>query len=139
MAFQYTHVKNIEGFNDNKNNQAGCQWLKGFLKCHPEITLQTAKNLLIARAMGANPTVILNWFSLLAEIKTKFRILFPCEIWSGDETGIQNVPKEVKVLGVKKIRTFQQVSGEQGETSTVLTFVNVAGQSVPPMIIHKGQ
>ena len=89
--------------------------------------------------MGANPTVILNWFSLLEEIKTKFRILSPCQIWSGDETGIQNVPKEVKVLGVKKIRTFQQVSGEQGKTSMVLTFVNVAGQSVPPMIIHKGQ
>ena len=89
--------------------------------------------------MGANPTVISNWFSLLEEITTKFRILSPCQIWSGDETGIQNVPKEVKVLGVKKIRTFQQVSGEQGETSTVLTFVNAAGQSVPPMIIHKGQ
>ena len=62
--------------------------------------------------MGANPTVISNWFSLLEEIKTKFRILSPCQIWSGDETGIQNVPKEVTVLGVKKIRTFQQVRGE---------------------------
>ena len=93
----------------------------------------------IAPAMRANPTAISNWFSLLEKIKTEFRILSPCQIWSGDETGIQNVPKEVKVLGVKKIRTFQQVSGEQGETSTVLTFVNVAGQSVPPMIIHKGQ
>ena len=89
--------------------------------------------------MGANPTVISNWFSLLEEIKTKFRILSPCQIWSGDETGIQNVPKEVKVLGVKKIQTFQQVSGEQGGTSMVLTFVNAAGQSVAPMIIHKGQ
>ena len=139
LAFQYTHVNNMQGFKNNKNNQAGHKWLNGFLKCHPEITLQTAKNLSIARAMGANPTVISNWFSLLEEIKTKFTILSPCQIWSGDETGIQNVPEEVKVLGVKKIRTFQQVSGEQGETSTVLTFVNAAGQSVPPIIIHKGQ
>ena len=45
----------------------------------------------------------------------------------------------MKVLGCKKIRTFQQVSGEQGETSTVLMFVNAAGQLVPPSIIHKGQ
>ena len=43
------------------------------------------------------------------------------------------------MLGCKKIRTFQQVSGDQGETSTVLTFVNATGQSVPPLIIHKGQ
>ena len=117
----------------------GRKWLKGFLKCHPEITLKTAKNLLITRAMGANETVILNWFKLLKEIKDKFDILSPCQIWSGDETGVQNVPKEVKVLGCKNIRTFQQVSGEQGETSTVLTFINAAGQSVPPLIIHKGQ
>ena len=115
------------------------KWLKGFLKCHPDITLKTAKNLSIAHVMGANETVISNWFKLLKEIKDKFDILSPCQIWSGDETGVQNVPKEVKVLGCKKIRTFQQVSGEQGETSMVLTFVNAAGQSVPPLIIHKGQ
>ena len=70
LAFQYIHVDNIEGFNNNNNNQAGHKCLKGFLKCHPEITLQTAKNLSIAHAMGANPTVISNWFSLLEEIKT---------------------------------------------------------------------
>ena len=109
----------------------GRKWLKGFLKRHPEITLKTA--------MGANETVISNWFKLLKEIKDKFDILSPCQIWSGDKTGVQNVPKEVKVIGCKNIRTFQQVSGEQGETSTVLTFVNAAGQSVPPLIIHKGQ
>ena len=118
---------------------AGRRWLKGFLKHHLEITLKTAKNLSITRVMGANETVFLNWFKLLKEIKDKFDILSPCQIWSGDETGVQNVPKEVKVPGCKKIRTFQQVSGEQGETSMVLTFVNTAGQSVPPLIIHKGQ
>ena len=93
---------------------AGRKWLKGFLKRHPEITLKTAKNLSITRAMGANETVISNWFKLLKEIKDKFDILSPCQIWSGDETGVQNVPKEVKVLGCKNIRTFQQVSGERG-------------------------
>ena len=41
-------------------------------------------------------------------------ITSPEEIWSGDETGIQNVPKEIKVPGYRKIRTFQQVSAEQG-------------------------
>ena len=93
---------------------AGRKWLKGFLKRHPQITLKTAKNLSIARAMGANETVILNWFKLLKELKDKFHIVSPYQVWSGDETGVQNVPKEVKVLGCKNIRTFQQVSGERG-------------------------
>ena len=91
---------------------AGRKWLKGFLKRHPKITLKTAKNLSIAHAMGANEMVISNWFNLLQDIKNKFGTL--CQIWSGDETSIQNVPKEVKVLGSKKIRIFQQVSGERG-------------------------
>ena len=118
---------------------AGRKWLKGFLKCHPQITLKTAKKLSIAHVMRANETMIPNWFNLLQDVKNKFDIFTPCQIWSGDETRIQNVPKEVKVLGCKKIRTFQQVSWEQGEMSTVLTFINAAGQSVPPLIIHKGQ
>ena len=67
--------------------------MNGFLARHPTITLKKARNLSIA-------------------------IVSPAQIWSGDETGVQNVPKEIKVLGIKNIRTFQQVSLEQGETST---------------------
>ena len=69
----------------------------------------------IARAMGANPTVISQWFDLLKKIQTEVGIVSPAQIWSGDETGVQNVPKEIKVLGIKNIRTFQQVSSEQGD------------------------
>ena len=93
----------------------------------------------IARTMGANPTVISNWFELLKKIMDTCNMTASHQIWSGDETGIQNVPKEVKVLGLKKICTFQQVSMEQGETSTILSFVNAARQVCPPMVIHKGQ
>ena len=92
----------------------------------------------IARAMGANPTIIGNWFKLLKEIKDKCQIVSPSQIWSGDEKGVQNVPKEVKVLGAKCIRTFQQVSREQGETTSILTFVNRYRQVVPPNGHSKG-
>ena len=89
--------------------------------------------------MGANPTVISRWFDLLKKIQTEVGIVSPAQIWSGNETGVQNVPKEIKVLGIKNIRTFQQVLLEQGEMSTILSFVNTFWNVVPPMIIHKGQ
>ena len=54
------------------------------------------------------PTVILNWFSLLQDIKKKVDILSPCQIWLGDKTRVQNVPKEIKVLGVKKSVHFKK-------------------------------
>ena len=138
LAYQYAKVNNITpGFSD-ETGRAGRKWLKGFLKRNPTITIRKARNLSIARAMGANPKVIGDWFKLLKKIKDQCGIVSPSQIWSGDETGVQNVPKEVKVLGAKKIRTFQQVSAEQGETTSILTFVNGYGEVVPPMVIHKG-
>ena len=67
---------------------AGHKWLSGFLKCHPDISLKKARNLSIARAMGANPTVISQWYSLLKEVMDKVDITSPEQIWSGDKTGV---------------------------------------------------
>ena len=88
--------------------------------------------------MGANPTVIGSWFTLLEKIKKTAGITSPDQIWSGDKTGVQNVPKEVKLLGLKNICCFQQVSAKQGETPTILSFISTAGNVVPPMVLHKG-
>ena len=136
LAFQYAKINGITGFSD-ESQTAGRKWLSGFLKRNPGIPVRKAQNLSIAHAMGANSTVIGNWFKLLAEVKQKCQITSPSQIWSGDETGIQNIPKEVKVVGAKNIRTFQQVVSEQGETSIILTFINACGDVVPPMVIHK--
>ena len=138
LAFQYASVNGITGFS-NERQMAGHKWLSGFLKCYPDISLKKARNLSIARAMGANPTVISQWCSLLKKVMDTVDITSPEQIWSGDETGIQNILKEIKVLGYKNIRTFQQVSSEQAETSMVLSFISAAGNVVPPLIIHKGQ
>ena len=88
--------------------------------------------------MGANPTVIGSWFTLLEKIKKTAGITSLDQIWSGDKMGVQNVPKEVKVLGLKNIHCFQQVSAKQGETSTILSFISASGNVVPPMVLHKG-
>ena len=87
--------------------------------------------------MGANSTVIGSWFMLFEKIRNTAGITSRDQIWSGDKTGIQNVPKEVKVLWLKNICTFQQVSAEQGETSTILSFISTTGNVVPSMVIHK--
>ena len=68
--------------------------VEGLLKVTPGYQIENCENLSIARAMGANPTVIQKWFDLLENIKSTKGIHTPCQIWSGDETGVQNVPKE---------------------------------------------
>ena len=44
-----------------------------------------------------------------------------------------------KVLCVKCKPAYQTVGADQGETSTVLTFVNGVGNFVPVMVLNKGQ
>ena len=100
-------MNGIEGFS-NETQLAGRKWLWGFLSRHPHITLKKAHNLSIARAMGANPTVIRSWFTLLEKIKNTVGITFPDQIWSGDKTSIQNVPKEVKILALKTSVLFNK-------------------------------
>ena len=138
LAFQYAHTNNLKGFSEHMQ-LAGKKWVRGFLSRQANLTVKTAKNLSIARAMGANPTIISNWFVKLKSTLKSCGINSPSQVWSGDETGVQSVPKEKKVVAVRKVKAHQQVSAEQGETSTVLTFVSGEGKVVPPMIIHKGE
>ena len=43
------------------------------------------------------------------------------------------------MVGATGTPATQTVSGEQGETSTILSFVNGVGLVWPPMVIHRGQ
>ena len=63
----------------------------------------------------------------------------PKNIWSGDKTGVQTVLKEEKCLGEVNEPLYSTVIADQGETSTVLSFVNAVGCVCPPLVIHKGQ
>ena len=49
------------------------------------------------------------------------------------------MPKEQIVVGEEGTPTLTQVSGEQDETTTILTFVNAVSLVCPPMVIHCGQ
>ena len=49
----------------------------------------------------------------------------------------QDVPKSQKVIGVKGECPFQTVSGDKGQTSTVVTYISAGGKVVPPMVLFK--
>ena len=114
-------------------------WAKYFLKCYTNIRVRKAVNLSIARAMAANEPNIRRWFVEYNQVLKDLNIQSPEYIWSGYETGIQTVPKEERYLGEVSEPPYSQVAAEQGDTSTILSFVNAIGRVCPPMIIHKGQ
>ena len=89
--------------------------------------------------MAANEPNVRKWFLEYKKVLNDLKINSPEQIWSGDQMGVQNVPKEEVVLCVKGKKAYQTVTAEQGETSTILTFINGVGHVVPPMVIHKGE
>ena len=89
--------------------------------------------------MAANEVNIWNLFEEHDQSVKNLGIVSLEQIWSGDETGVQNKPKEGKLLGEVKKPWGNQAPANQGETSTVLTFVNAVGSVCPSMVIHKRQ
>ena len=88
--------------------------------------------------MAANDPNVRKWFTEYEQVLHDLHINSPEQIWSGDETGVQNVPKEEIVVCIKGKLSYQ-TAADQGETSTILTFVSGVGKVVPPMVIHKGE
>ena len=89
--------------------------------------------------MATNEPNMQKWFMEYKQVLNDLGITSPEQIWSGDETGVQNIPKEEKVVVVKRKPAYQTVGADQGETSTILTFISGVGNVVPPMVIHRGE
>lgn len=138
LAWQFAHANSLLGFSKHKT-KAGRTWAKHFLKRYPMIRIKKSVNLSIARAMAANEANIRKWFTEYEAVLQRLGITSPMQIWSGDETGVQSIPKEHKVLGLAGTTAYTTVGAEKGETSTILSFVNGIGDVCPPMVLHKGQ
>ena len=51
----------------------------------------------------------------------------PNLIWNTDECGVSDVPKSRAVVGVTGERTFQTVSKDKGENTTIVSYVSAGG------------
>lgn len=78
-------------FNSEKA-EAGKDWLKFFLKRHPELSIRKPENTSAARAAGFNRVVVTTFFYFLANVFDKHS-LTPDRIYNCDETGVSVVPK----------------------------------------------
>ena len=137
LAFELAYKMKRKGFSLTKKT-AGCKWLHGYLQRKPNLCRKNSQNISAARAIGANPVQIQKFFDLMLEWVHKWKLEFlPNNIWNIDESGVQDVPRSQKVIGVKGEHAFQTVSGDKGQTTTVVTYINAGGMVVPPMVLFK--
>lgn len=87
LAFELAESNKI-AHNFNKTEKlAGEDWLAGFMKRHPELSLRAAEPTSVARAMGFNRVSLNKFFDLLEELVDRYKFS-PTKIFNVDETGI---------------------------------------------------
>ena len=110
LAYQYAKLNN-ERF-QCENEMASHSWAKGFLRRYPHIKVYRATNLSVTRAMAANEPNICNWFKEYQQVIKTCGIVSPEQIWSCDDTGVQNIPKEERFLGEVKKPLYNQTPAD---------------------------
>lgn len=119
----------------NKNEIAGREWLNGFRKRFPSLSLRKPEPTSLGRATSFNKSNVMKFFENLKNILSRYNIR-PENIYNIDETALSTVHKPVKVLAPKSIRQLgKMTSGERGITVTMIGCINAIGNAIPPMLI----
>ena len=138
LAYQFARkVKKSFPFNWEKNKSAVKDWLSGFLKRFPELSLPKPEATSLARATSFNKTNVSSFFDKLEEC-LKRAPYSPSDINNADETGCTTMQlvRNAKVIGCRNEKQIGKLTfGERGALVTVLYAVNAAGNSVPPMLV----
>lgn len=137
VVYQFAIRNNIPNSFNKESGLAGRDYVEGFLKRHPKLSLRKPEAILINRMNGINKESVENYFDLLEKIVDEHK-LQSNQIYNCDESGLTNVHKPVKVITTKGKRTISSAtSGERGTTTTVLCALSASGQYVPPAMIFK--
>ena len=145
LAYQIAERnKLLEGSRDRpvyiNRDSFGHDWLKGFLKRHPDIAPRTPEATSAARARGFNRTVVSKFFDVYEALVDKYQFP-PQNIYNVDETGMTTVQGTgAKILAMKGRRQVGCLtSAERGQLVTVVVCMNVTGSFLPPFLIFPRQ
>jgi len=117
--------------------KAGRDWLAGFMKRHPMISIRNPEPTSMGRAVSFNKASVDRFFAMYKNELDKGHYTAK-QIWNVDETGITAVHKPGKILAKRGTKQVGKItSGEKGVTTTVICAVSACGNYLPPMLIFK--
>ena len=100
-AFQCAKKFNIKMPSTREEKECtGSDWLNGFLKRRPSLSIRVPEPTSLAKATSFNRENVKNFFDKLAEVMDRYKFM-PNDIWNVDETGVSTVQKPNKVVALK--------------------------------------
>jgi len=135
MAFELAEQNQLSHPFDTTARQAGRDWAYAFLK-RSGLSLRRPEPSSIGRAMGFNRTQVDLFYSLL-RTELQDHQFTASTIFNMDEYGLSTVPNRFpKVVSARGKRGVNKiVSGERGQTITVVCCFSASGVYVPPAFV----
>lgn len=138
-VFEYAERNKIKHPFNKESKEAGKDWLYGFLKRNPEISVRRPEATSVNRILAFNSQEVKLYFDNLKQSMMKHKFL-PHRIFNVDETGINSVHRPDKILAKKGLKQVgAATSWERGKNITICCCVSATGQYIPPMIIYPRQ
>ncbi|RKK79343.1 hypothetical protein BFJ71_g16262 [Fusarium oxysporum] len=125
---------------DREMPPVGKRWASNFVKRHKDLKMHFFRKYDYQRAKCEDPTIIRNWFRLVANVIAKYGIR-PDEIYNFEETGFMMgvIASGMVVTGAERRGRPKAVQPGNREWITVIQGINAEGQAIPPFIIGAGQ
>ncbi|KAH7465460.1 hypothetical protein FOMA001_g17124 [Fusarium oxysporum f. sp. matthiolae] len=125
---------------DRDASPVGKRWASNFVKRHKELKTHFFRKYDYQRAKCEDPTIIHNWFRLVANVIAKYGIRSD-EIYNFDETGFMMgvIASGMVVTGAERRGRPKLVQPGSREWITVIQAINAEGWAIPPFIIGAGQ
>lgn len=117
IAFNCAEAMGLQHNFCKETKMAGRDWIQGFLKRNPRVSIRKPEAISIQRITGFNKIEVNKFFKNLTEVISKIPFA-PQDIYNMDETGITTVQDTDKILAAKgQKRVGSITSWERGKTS----------------------
>ena len=125
---------------DRDASPVGVRWASNFVKRHPDLKTRFFRKYDYQRAKCEDPTIIRDWFRLVANTIAKYGIRSD-DIYNVDETGflMGMIASGMVVIGTERREKPKAVQPGNREWITVIQAINAEGWPIPPFIIGAGQ
>jgi hypothetical protein len=136
LAYEYavSNKKKIPaGWHESKC--ATYDWLYGFMKRNPTLSIRSPEATSLSRSTSFNKTNVSAFFGNLKEVLEQHQYQ-PGRIFNVDETGLTTVQKPPKVIAAKGAKQVGQItSAERGVLVTMVGCINAQGTFIPPFLV----